>query len=382
MENILNYVLAADGISPKEPLCGGYQGEHRATALVFTPDEEFSKRLSEIAATGSRLSVRIDFITEAGEVFFGQERSIDAISEPYFISGEMSASGLDSKAILKITETDQNGNLTELLRVTAPIYFMAGEGFVTNPDQREEVDMIEKKTAELLAFIEEKCSEVAETLSEGTAQMREIQATSADQLKKTLAAKEAAEDLASEAERSMSISKKAGEDALTEAQKARNYCISAGELTATAGSNAKTAALSAERAEAAALSAKEYMSAVSDKQDKFAEVTERDGTVTVKSTVSNDRPPQAVFKNGLLELLAMHLQFGDGMGEVSLKGFDAPDDSLNVNVNGNRIRNLANPIFEGDAVNKAYLDGVVGQVEAALDNIIAIQNTLVGGEGV
>ena len=121
MVNILNYVLAADGISPKEPLCGGYQGEHRATALVFTPDEEFSKRLSEIAATGSRLSVRIDFITEAGEVFFGQERSIDAISEPYFISGEMSASGLDSKAILKITETDQNGNLTELLRVTAPI---------------------------------------------------------------------------------------------------------------------------------------------------------------------------------------------------------------------------------------------------------------------
>ena len=124
------------------------------------------------------------------------------------------------------------------------------------------------------------------------------------------------------------------------------------------------------------------MSAVSDKQDKFAEVTERDGTVTVKSTVSNDRPPQAVFKNGLLELLAMYLQFGDGMGEVSLKGYAAPDDSLNVNVNGNRIRNLANPIFEGDAVNKAYLDGVVGQVEAALDNIIAIQNTLVGGEGV
>lgn len=118
---------------------------------------------------------------------------------------------------------------------------------------------------------------------------------------------------------------------------------------------------------------------LSGKQDKFAEVIERDGTVTVRSTVSNERPPQVVFKNGLLELLAMHLQFGDGQGEVSLNGFNVPDDSLNINANDNRIRNLANPIFEGDAVNKAYLDGVVGDIEGVLDELHNYAQTLANG---
>jgi hypothetical protein len=117
------------------------------------------------------------------------------------------------------------------------------------------------------------------------------------------------------------------------------------------------------------------------KQDKFADIAERDGTVTVKSTVSNDRPPEFVFKNGVLELLAMHLQFGDGQGEVSLNGLNAPDDSLNISVNGNRIRNLADPIYDTDAVNKQYMDAAIGNIESTLDSIIAIQENLMGGDG-
>lgn len=100
---------------------------------------------------------------------------------------------------------------------------------------------------------------------------------------------------------------------------------------------------------------------VDNKQDKFADVTERDGAVILTSTVSDDRPPRFVFKNGVLELGAMHLQFGDGMGEVSLKGLNAPDDSLNINANDNRIRNIADPIFDKDAVNKKYLDKKIDQ---------------------
>lgn len=100
---------------------------------------------------------------------------------------------------------------------------------------------------------------------------------------------------------------------------------------------------------------------VDNKQDKFADVTEQDGVVTVKSTVSTDRPPIFVFKNGVLELGAMHLQFGDGMGEVSLNGLNTPDDSLNINANDNRIRNVADPKFDKDAVNKKYLDKKIDQ---------------------
>jgi hypothetical protein len=101
---------------------------------------------------------------------------------------------------------------------------------------------------------------------------------------------------------------------------------------------------------------KKLGSNVDNKQDKFADVTERDGAVILTSTVSDDRPPQAILKNGVLELGAMHLQFGDGQGEVSLKGLNAPDDSLNINANDNRIRNVADPIFDKDAVNKKYFE--------------------------
>jgi hypothetical protein len=111
---------------------------------------------------------------------------------------------------------------------------------------------------------------------------------------------------------------------------------------------------------------------IENKQDKFAKVTERDGTVTVKSTVSNDRPPEFVFKNGVLELLAMHLQFGDGQGEVSLNGLNFPDDSLNINVNGNRIRNLADPIFDNDAVNKKYLEIILEQKFSEFINVAEV----------
>lgn len=104
---------------------------------------------------------------------------------------------------------------------------------------------------------------------------------------------------------------------------------------------------------------------VDNKQDKFADVTERDGAVILTSTVSDDRPPRFVFKNGVLELGAMHLQFGDGMGEVSLEGLNAPDDSLNINANDSRIRNVADPKFDKDAVNKKYFERNLPSVDQA-----------------
>ena len=44
------------------------------------------------------------------------------------------------------------------------------------------------------------------------------------------------------------------------------------------------------------------------------------------------------------------------------------------------LRNIGQGVFGNDAVNKAQLDATVGNIESALDRIIEIQNSLIGGE--
>lgn len=49
-------------------------------------------------------------------------------------------------------------------------------------------------------------------------------------------------------------------------------------------------------------------------------------------------------------------------------------------VDGNRIQLVGDPEDSTDATNKGYVDGLVGNVETALDSIISIQNSLIGGD--
>lgn len=49
-------------------------------------------------------------------------------------------------------------------------------------------------------------------------------------------------------------------------------------------------------------------------------------------------------------------------------------------VSGNRIQNVATPEDSADAATKGYVDGLVGNVELALDSIIALENELIGGD--
>ena len=44
------------------------------------------------------------------------------------------------------------------------------------------------------------------------------------------------------------------------------------------------------------------------------------------------------------------------------------------------LRNIGQGVFENDAVNKGQLDAAVGDIESALDRIIEMQNSLIGGE--
>lgn len=60
----------------------------------------------------------------------------------------------------------------------------------------------------------------------------------------------------------------------------------------------------------------------------------------------------------------------------------------NVDMHQNTLKNLPDPVDEGDAVSKAYLEErlatsaeEIGDIETALDAIIDIQNSLIGGDG-
>lgn len=49
-------------------------------------------------------------------------------------------------------------------------------------------------------------------------------------------------------------------------------------------------------------------------------------------------------------------------------------------VDGNRIQSVGTPEDSADAANKGYVDGLIGDIDTALDSIISIQNSLIGGD--
>jgi hypothetical protein len=46
---------------------------------------------------------------------------------------------------------------------------------------------------------------------------------------------------------------------------------------------------------------------------------------------------------------------------------------------GNNVLGTGTPVLDTDCANKKYVDDLVGDIETALDNIIALQNSLIGG---
>ena len=124
-------------------------------------------------------------------------------------------------------------------------------------------------------------------------------------------------------------------------------------------------------------------------QDKFAEVTERDGILTLIAgrelhlegiDSSKDFSGWLKLLYGMAELNAYGtVTVKSGADDVKLSGRRAVDDSANINADNCRIRNLADPVFEKDAVNKSYLDGVVGNIEGVLDELHNYAQTLANG---
>lgn len=118
---------------------------------------------------------------------------------------------------------------------------------------------------------------------------------------------------------------------------------------------------------------------LNEKQDKFATVSKTEDTVALIISDFSDRPPRLIFGEGMAQIETLDLKLV-GKQEISFEGLNTPDDGYNINVNKLRIRNLADPIFNKDAVNKSYFDTAIGNIETALDSIIALQNSIIEGD--
>lgn len=115
-----------------------------------------------------------------------------------------------------------------------------------------------------------------------------------------------------------------------------------------------------------AQSGKAVADAMAYKQDAFAGVTISDGNVTVTS--NGDDTIAFVGKRLVLRGEERGLGLSSGNGEITLDGC--------------KLSYLASPIQPHQATNKEYVDGLVGDIETALDTIISIQENLIGGGSV
>ena len=136
---------------------------------------------------------------------------------------------------------------------------------------------------------------------------------------------------------------------------------------------------------------------LSAKQDKFADIVDFNGgkaleflkkiTLLYRSTADSRGDSYLSLSESLAYLfgstitLQAIIDVNINATEINLHADNDGTDTNNINVNSNRIRNLADPIFDNDAVNKQYMDGAIGDIESTLDSIIAIQENLMGGDG-
>lgn len=116
-----------------------------------------------------------------------------------------------------------------------------------------------------------------------------------------------------------------------------------------------------------------------DVPTKLSELTNDIGYITVEDI------PEVEVPTKLSELEADSisgpvLSIGASALTISGGSIYISKTDYGFSVDGNRIQLVGDPEDSTDATNKGYVDGLVGNVETALDSIISIQNSLIGGD--
>ncbi len=186
MEKIINYTLTAQGVFPAEPQFGGIQGEHRATALIFTPDEELLSTIERAQKDGFEVRYKVDTFTASGECFFGEEQDISLLSDPYYLTSDMTYSGLDTVTVLRLILKENHKVLNELYRAQIKLYYTASpiSLFTSTSNKKTLLDSLDKKAEELLSNFEARAERANDLLEIKVASATEKVTATAKHLKR------------------------------------------------------------------------------------------------------------------------------------------------------------------------------------------------------
>lgn len=165
MERILNCILSFDSISPETPIFCGMQGEHRATALVMTPDDAFLSHIESRTEAGFQVYCRTDIHTPSGECIKGEEMEVSRISEPFWLTSDMTSSGLEITAVFHLILRKENSE-SEMFKAQFPLIFEASPincGITQN--KKTGIERIEEKTQEAVKLIDDRLIRAEELIS-------------------------------------------------------------------------------------------------------------------------------------------------------------------------------------------------------------------------
>ena len=295
MERILSYTLTGKGFTPAEPQFAGVQGAHRATALEITPDGEVASFIEEKRAQGKEMCFRIDVINEAGQTVSMKQAPIEQLTQPFYLTRQMTASGLDLVAVLFITAKDENGE-EEVYKAQMRLYFEQARGGISIPEQTLPTDDLQKKYLECAEKLDEKTQEALIFIEQKTEVVKQAAGDIAVRHEQASGLVNRAELYADDAKTSAEIAEQEASETSALLTEVRRIAHSAADLVARSESAAaradKDAATTednlaqvtalaeqtgenAEKALAAAERAEESAKTFSQKQDLFAEVEEQ-----------------------------------------------------------------------------------------------------------
>lgn len=204
MERILNYTLTLDGVLPDKPLLAGYQGEHRATALILAPDGQLSDKIAELQGSWEAVC-KIDAVTLAGEFIEGEKRPLEKLDDPFYLTSQMTASGLDTVVLVRIILKSEI-QTKEIYKAQIKLYFEPSAiPPVIIPDKQSGAEELEQKAEEICNLIDERAQRVESIMDIKLQTAQNILSSSANQLKRVNEAVADADEAVKLAENSRSL---------------------------------------------------------------------------------------------------------------------------------------------------------------------------------
>ena len=180
MEKILKYTLTPDGAFPDETLCGGVQGENKATAIVFEADDELFAKINELEAQGKTIQAKIKAVTAAGECVGKENRTGENLFSPFYLTEKITCSGLDVTVVFSIIILDDE---RELCKAQIKLSFIPSPELCEYESENSEEELL-KKAEELFAALDERSEDVQQIIDQKLNLVKNTASLTAEHLKK------------------------------------------------------------------------------------------------------------------------------------------------------------------------------------------------------